>query len=245
MLEVKGLPPSLKLADRERPLEQKRPAQLSSMIDLARAILSDEIETRCFLQRSSNARMVQLYMSKQMDAKDILSPEHREREHDQSQGHEIQLWCKAVPWRSSLPRRRCGGGDTSTQNLGDAHDEAISEVDSWARLPSEAYADFFDDKTGLLNEFAMMWRFRHKFPIHFIVFKQTACHLPHEAFVEQVFSTAGFLSEQTQLDPEYLANLVMISRNKDAFKPTCDQVKEKYYQLFRGKGGEGMDVECV
>lgn len=32
----------------------------------------------------------------------------------------------------------------------------------------------------------MMWALRDSFPLHFRVFMQTACHLPHEANVEQV-----------------------------------------------------------
>ena len=39
-----------------------------------------------------------------------------------------------------------------------------------------------------MNEFKMMWSLRESFPLHFTVFKQTACHLAHEANVEQVFS---------------------------------------------------------
>ena len=34
----------------------------------------------------------------------------------------------------------------------------------------------------------MMWSLRESFPLLFTVFKQTACHLAHEANVEQVFS---------------------------------------------------------
>ena len=37
----------------------------------------------------------------------------------------------------------------------------------------------------MLNEFKMAWDLRDRFPLHFIVFKQTAAHLPHEANVEQ------------------------------------------------------------
>ena len=47
----------------------------------------------------------------------------------------------------------------------------------------------------LLNEFKMMWALRESFPLHFIVFKQTACHLAHEANVEQVFSRARLLAQ--------------------------------------------------
>ena len=41
---------------------------------------------------------------------------------------------------------------------------------------------------GMLNEFQMMWSLRKRFPLHYIVFKQIASHLPHEANVEQYFS---------------------------------------------------------
>ena len=37
---------------------------------------------------------------------------------------------------------------------------------------------------GLLNEFKMTYAFRHRFPLHYIVFKQTASHLPHKAKVD-------------------------------------------------------------
>ncbi len=42
----------------------------------------------------------------------------------------------------------------------------------------------------------------------------------------------------------YLATLVVVGCNKKAFKPSCDAIKVKYYQLFRGKGGEGFEEDC-
>ena len=104
-------------------------------------------------------------------------------------------------------------------------------------LSPDAYAQFFD-YGGLLNEFAVMWALRNSFPLHFRVFKQIACHLPHEANVEQVFSSrAGNLSDPN-MDPEFLARLVMVLVNKKAFKPPLAAIKDKYYELFRGKGEE-------
>lgn len=50
----------------------------------------------------------------------------------------------------------------------------------------------------------MMWALRETFPLHYVVFKQTACHIPHEANVEQIFSRAGLLAN-ARLDPSYLA----------------------------------------
>ena len=50
----------------------------------------------------------------------------------------------------------------------------------------------------------MMWALRETFPLHYVVFKQTACHILHEANVEQIFSRAGLLAN-ARLDPSYLA----------------------------------------
>ena len=65
------------------------------------------------------------------------------------------------------------------------------------------------------------------FPLHFILFKQTACHLAHEANVEQVFSCAGNLADPN-MDPEFLAHLVMCAVNKKAFLPKLKDIKDKY-----------------
>ena len=69
---------------------------------------------------------------------------------------------------------------------------------------------------------------------------ETACHLSHEANVEQVFSRAGNLSDPN-MDPEYLAHLVMVGINKKSYKPSTANVKDKYNELFRGQGGKGLE----
>ena len=47
----------------------------------------------------------------------------------------------------------------------------------------------------------------------------------------------GLLSDPN-MDPEYLAMLVMVGVNKKKFKPPVASIKERYYAMFRGKGGE-------
>ena len=64
----------------------------------------------------------------------------------------------------------------------------------------------------------MMWELRESFPLHFTVFKQTACQVSQEANVEQVFSRAGLLAHPNLL-PSHLSTLVMVGFNKNAFKP--------------------------
>ena len=72
--------------------------------------------------------------------------------------------------------------------------------------------------------------------------KLDARYLPHEANVAQVFSRAGNLSDPN-IDPEFLAHLVMVSVNKKAFQPSIEAIKKKYYELYRGKGGAGEGDE--
>ena len=53
--------------------EVKNAESVSTVIHNARRVLKQELQARRFTLRSSNSRMVQLYMSKQMDAKGMLT----------------------------------------------------------------------------------------------------------------------------------------------------------------------------
>ena len=252
-LETLVLPATLKMVDRERTDEIKKPEDVSAMIDTARRILKTQLQERCFDLRASNSRMVQLYMSKQMDVKGMLT----DVQYELARTLYLQ-WLRAandlkkLPTREGSPRKKQktsgpslfrGAGlvegaqnSPAARTQSDGFDPVTDEIERWERLSPDSYSAFFDEG-GLLNEFAMMWALRERFPLHFIVFKQTACHLPHEANVEQIFSRAGNLSDPN-IDPEYLANLVSVLINKKSFKPSLKAIKEKYYELFRGLGDE-------
>ena len=79
------------------------------------------------------------------------------------------------------------GSPAAWTKKNDGFDPVTDEIERWERLSPDSFSEFVDDGS-LLNEFAMMWELRERFPLHFIVFKQTACHLSHEANVGQVFS---------------------------------------------------------
>ena len=53
----------------------------------------------------------------------------------------------------------------------------------------------------------MMWQLRVQFPLHYVVFRQTSAHLPHEANVEQAFSRAGGVTDPN-MDTGTLASMV-------------------------------------
>lgn len=121
-------------------------------------------------------------------------------------------------------------------------DPVLDELRRWEGMGLQEYEKFMD-ADGLLNEFALMWSVRKSFPLHYIVFKQTACHLAHEAGVEQIFSRAGLLADPN-LDPAHLVALVKIGFNKAVCWPSVEAIKNKYYELFRGRGAiEDDDLE--
>ncbi len=106
------------------------------------------------------------------------------------------------------------------------------QIRKWSSLSEGECQRFVED--GVLNEFEMMCQLRVLFPLHFFVFKETVSHLTAEANVEQVFSRAGQLS-QVNLDPDALADMVSIMVNKHMYKPSLQDVMDKYYKMFRGK----------
>ena len=90
---------------------------------------------------------------------------------------------------------------------------------------------FITVEDGVLNEFEMMCQLRILFPLHFVVFNQTECHLTVETNVEQVFSREGQLSE-VNLDPDTLADMVSIIVNKHEYKPSVKDIMDKYYEMY-------------
>ena len=79
------------------------------------------------------------------------------------------------------------------------------------------------------EEFEMMCQICILYPLHFVVFKQTTCHLTAEANVEQVFSRVGQLSE-VNLDPNGLTDMVSIMVNKLTYStnPVKDIMDKNY-----------------
>jgi len=48
-------------------------------------------------------------------------------------------------------------------------------------------------------------------------------------------------STRTTLPP---SSWRLVGCKKKAFKPSCDAINAKYYQLFCGKGGKGLEEDC-
>jgi hypothetical protein len=235
----------------------KDAADLCEMIDTARSVLKAELQSRKFDLRPSNTRLVQCYMSKQMSARIYLSEgQYALAKTCYMQMLRAALEISRVPTRLSPPRlakkpktelhlfrgSSALPSDVSPEQPttpADDCDPVVDEVKRWENLSQEHYQAFIGED-GLLNEFAMMWALRDRFPLHLIVFKQTACDLPHEANVENLFSRAGLLSDPN-MDPHYLGMLTSIVAGKAVCNPPYEKIKAKYFEKFRGKGGDGDD----
>ena len=114
-------------------------------------------------------------------------------------------------------------------------DEVTDEMARWDSLNSKEI-ECFRKADGLIDEFALMWAMRLRFPLHFFLFKQTACHLPFEANVERVFSVAGYLSDPCR-HAEHLVDMVMAALNRKAYDPSIEAIRAQYYEMFRGIAG--------
>jgi hypothetical protein len=257
-LVVKEFPATLTVADRERSRQTALPADsLCCAVAVARLVMQEELKARLFTvsQRPSNWRLVQAFMSKQRPASGYLP----EQWHSLGRTLYLQALRDAVliarvRTRQSSPERAAKrqrvapsggmlfrGEDARPASVespaavptdSDDFDPVLDETKRWQHLGREHYEMFFAPD-GLLNEMAMMWALRERFPLHFVVFKQTASHIPHESNVEQVFSCAGLLSDPN-LDPGHLATKVKIGVNKEAYTPPASDILDKYYEKFRG-----------
>ena len=140
-------------------------------------------------------------------------------------------------FRGALLKQSSTESSASAAADEEAVDTVLDELKRWEDkdlvIDLQEYSQYIAED-GLLNEFKMMWELRESFPLHFTVFKQTACHLSHEANVEQVFSRAGLLADPNLL-PAHLSTLVTVGFNRNAFKPQIAAIKDKYYEMFRNK----------
>lgn len=115
-------------------------------------------------------------------------------------------------------------------------DTVADEISRWETM-DRAVIDEFADEDGLVNEFALLQKQRHAFPLHHTVFRQVSSHLAHEANTEQLFSLAGGLSDDNgKMDPYRLAVWVSVASNRKAFMPSTKAILERYMLKF-SKGG--------
>ena len=258
-LTVKANPPTAKLADRVRPTETRKAEDLHSFISTARRIMVKQLGERFFddAERPSNTRLVQCWMSKQRPAEKWLpEPWHvlakglylgMLREAATIAGIGIRSSPRKVQktsaGRSSLVRNLSDDDDDDAPALlTDNSDAVMEEAVRWEALDKKIIREYTDDD-GIVNEFALMYHLRQSFPLHYIIFKQTASHLPHEGNSEQLFSRSGALSDNNgKMDPHRLAVWTSIGVNYSTYKPTDEEILTHYIRKF-SKGGTATVAE--
>ena len=117
------------------------------------------------------------------------------------------------------------------------------EAERWKTLDKATVREFRDAE-GLVNEFALIYKLRQTFPLHYIVFKQVASRLGHEANSEQLFSRSGELSDDNgKMDPHRLAIWTSIGVNRSIYEPSAQQQILERYRLKFSKGGKKVHDE--
>jgi hypothetical protein len=209
-LDILNFPETASVVDRERGHEHVPASGLKQIVISARAEASAQLKKRFFHERPSNTRMVLAAMSKQRKMDKWLSAAQcRLANTLYLQYLRIAVGImnkfnssKRLPTRSS-PRKSTGGGKrklmedsdsddnvaTGEGSMGDVatEDPVVTEVRKWKDIQKKTIDKYKDDQ-GIVNEFRLMWDLKDAFPLHFIVFKRCASHLPHEANVEQISS---------------------------------------------------------
>ena len=225
----------------------------------ARCIMVKELDERFFdaAERPSNMRLVQCWMGKQYPAEKWMP----ESWHVLAKGLYFGMLREAAKIagiglkRSPRKKQKTSAGSTSlVRNVSDDEDDdgpelttdksdtVTEEAARWAALDKDIVREYVDND-GIVNEFALVYNLRQSFPLHYIVFRQTAAHLPHEANSEQLFSRAGTLSDDNgKMDPHHLAVWTSIGVNYSTYKPTDEEILTRYLLKF-SKGGKATAAE--
>ena len=260
-IQVLSLPKSPKLKHRRRKLIPLRDIE-SEAARVAVDVMWDEIEDRLMTRAPSKSRMVQLYMSKQMDVTDAIPSEWANTAKAyymaalRSAESTKQRKQRANTTRTS-PRKHPGSQTQRSKgvrhvslfqvqsgspagSLGAALGTVAEEVKLWAATPQATVEAYRDPETELVNEFQLAYDMREKCPLHYFVFKQCGSHRGTEAKCEQIFSIAKHFTDPN-MHPGFLRHLVKLSANKAKYKPSWQQVWKLYQSKFRHETNYELD----
>jgi hypothetical protein len=169
--------------------------------------MSKQLDTKVFLTSQQYELAKTLYMQWLCDASNLVKFAHTRESWPQpryNQEGEIGTG-ESGPGQISLPRCDNPGSRGSTASGGQLRCRARRDVRTlgrWEQLAADEIDNYQAANKMLKYEFNMAWDLHHHFPLHFMVLKQTAVHLPHEANVEQIFSRAGLLTDPN-IDQDY------------------------------------------
>ena len=257
-LEVPMCPATALFSDRgQRPTETRSAEDLYPGTRKAREIMQEELELRLFDERPSYIRLVQMYMSKQrrpetwLPAAWLVLAKSLYLSYLRRAAILSAVGVRTSPRKSKqakkadrgLFRNMDSGDDSEAEPVASDADEdagsdtVMSEVSRWTTL-DRATVNKYKDADSLVNKFALMFELRAFFPLHYFLFRQTACHIAHEANTEQLFSLSGRLSDPN-LNPLELGILAKISSNGLVYRPPYTAILARYLQKFSKKNAGG------
>lgn len=242
-LEIMLFPQSPSLKHRPRTASFVPAANLNALISTARKEMSKQIDQRFVDKRFSDARLIQIYMSKQMPAAKVLSEDNLVR------GKALYLkWLRLLVPVLSLgertsPRKAqkkadlfAGMDDSSDDEPSPAvleTDRGRLEVVLWDHISHDRIASF-KDSLGLVDEFKMLYALRSEAPLHYALFKQVSSHLAHEGNAEETFSLSGRLSNSNgKTGSSFLSTLTRINKNRSRCDPSADVIFKAYKKKHR------------
>lgn len=259
-LSTLKFPGKCDVQSRDRAAETIEHVDVCPYVLSAAEILVEELRSRFFTERPSNSRLALAHMSKQKRTDKWMTPAQVELAKTcylmmLREAHAIRFSSQHFTGASASARKRESPRLAKKRRLIDDSDsdDAVStapgavadhvpstadavtgEIDSWKHMPRDTYK-MYEDKDGIINEFQMMWELRESFPLHYMVFKQCAAHLLHEANVERIFSLAGRLADPS-LDAANLELMVRVHFNKKVFMPTMKEIRSRYFRKYRKAG---------
>ena len=242
-LEIMLFPQSPSLKHRPRTASLVPAANLNALVSTARKEMSKQIDKRFVDKTFSDARLIQIYMSKQMPAAKVLSEDNLVR------GKALYLkWLRALVPVLSLGERTsprklqkkidlfAGMDDSSDDEPSPAvleTDCVRGEVVLWDHISQDRIASF-KDSLGLVDEFKMVYALRSEAPLHYALFKQVSSHLAHEGNAEETFSLSGRLSNSNgKTGSSFLSTLTRINKNRSRCDPSADIIFNAYKRKHR------------
>jgi hypothetical protein len=199
----------------------------------------------------SVTRLIQIYMSKQMPAEDVLAAPvlaQAKTAYTNALRDATKVvkprGGEAAPHAKNCDKRKRAtsetvcffspGAEEEVDAVEDATTDSVAlEIEIWNGLPASLIRRHTCPLTSLLDEFALISEIRLKVPLHYIVFREVCSHICHEGNSEQLFSLAKLLADPNT-HPSFLRILTKICSNKKIYKPSAQRIWDRYQDKYKG-----------
>lgn len=237
-------------AVRQRTLRKMPVMSLSAPAQKQRQILLDEITTRMLDVQHPKFRLVMFVLSKDTDYTSVLSASEAKRAYTTYEAVLTEIWEEGMrglrkSGRDAAASHKSAGQGQKANFLADSDDEGSSSMSTNVGGQSVVSAEIaafknlssitinrFKGEGGLINNYDMFYELRDEFPLHSIAFQRAAPFIDTEANCERTFSAASGQSDPN-MKASTLRKRIFIAKNKSWYRPTDEQIKERYMKKYR------------